>query len=79
MHPTPKLSPTGNPPSVAAGILSISVPFLLGSLWALIPGITAAVLMIIRTSLEDRTLQVELAGYQEYVRQVRYRLIPGIW
>ena len=58
---------------------SISVPFLLGSLWALIPGITATVLMIIRTSLEDRTLQAELPGYQDYVQKVRYRLVPGIW
>lgn len=58
---------------------SISVPFLLGSLWALIPGITAAGLMIIRTLLEDRTLQAELPGYQDYVRKVPYRLIPNIW
>jgi len=58
---------------------SISVPFLLGSLWALIPGITATVLMIIRTSLEDRTLQAELPGYQDYVQKVRYRLVLGIW
>jgi protein-S-isoprenylcysteine O-methyltransferase Ste14 len=58
---------------------SLSVPFLLGSLWALVPGITAAALMGIRTSLEDRTLQAELPGYQEYVREVRHRLIPAIW
>jgi len=58
---------------------SISLPFLLGSFWALIPGITAAVLMIIRTALEDRTLQAELPGYPEYVQNVRYRLVPGIW
>jgi protein-S-isoprenylcysteine O-methyltransferase Ste14 len=58
---------------------SISVPFLLGSLWAMIPGIMATVLMIIRTSLEDRTLQAELPGYQDYVQKVRYRLVPGIW
>jgi len=58
---------------------SISVPFLLGSLWALIPGITATILMIIRTSLEDRTLQAELPGYQDYVQKVHYRLLPGIW
>lgn len=58
---------------------SISVPFLLGSLWALIPGITAMVLMIIRTSLEDRTLQDELTGYQDYVQKVCYRLVPSIW
>ena len=58
---------------------SISVPFLLGSMWALIPGVTAMVLMIIRTSLEDRTLQVELPDYQDYAQKVRYRLVPGIW
>jgi protein-S-isoprenylcysteine O-methyltransferase Ste14 len=29
--------------------------------------------------LEDRTLQEELEGYSEYVRRVRYRLIPGLW
>ena len=58
---------------------SISLPFLLGSLWALIPGITAAVLMVIRTALEDRMLQAELPGYPEYVQKVRYRLLPGIW
>jgi protein-S-isoprenylcysteine O-methyltransferase Ste14 len=58
---------------------SISTSFLLGSLWALIPAITATVLMIIRTSLEDRTLQAELPGYQDYVQKVRYHLVPGIW
>ncbi len=58
---------------------SVSVPFLLGSLWALIPGIMATILMIIRTSLEDRTLQAELTGYQDYIQKVRYRLVPGIW
>jgi len=58
---------------------SLSAPFLLGSIWALIPGILAAVLMVIRTALEDRTLQAELPGYPEYVQNVRYRLVPGIW
>jgi len=29
--------------------------------------------------LEDKTLQAELAGYQEYAERVRYRLLPGIW
>ena len=58
---------------------SLGTPVLLGSLWALIPGITAAALMVIRTSLEDRTLQAELPGYPDYVQEVRYRLVPGIW
>ena len=58
---------------------SLATPILLGSLPALIPGGTAAVLMIVRTFLEDRFLGAELPGYMDYVREVRYRLVPGIW
>ncbi len=58
---------------------ALGTPVLLGSWWALIPGIAAAVLMIIRTSWEDRTLQAELPGYRDFVQEVRYRLVPGIW
>lgn len=35
--------------------------------------------LILRTALEDRTLQTELIGYHDYAQQVRYRLLPGIW
>lgn len=52
---------------------------LLGSYWALLPGSLASALIIIRTFLEDRTLIKELPGYADYARQVRYRLLPGIW
>jgi protein-S-isoprenylcysteine O-methyltransferase Ste14 len=51
----------------------------LGSWWALVPAMLIAMLMGIRTALEDRTLQAELPGYAEYARQVRYRLLPGVW
>jgi protein-S-isoprenylcysteine O-methyltransferase Ste14 len=59
--------------------MSWGIPLLLGSWWTLIPGVLTIVLFIIRTSLEDRTLQAELPGYVEYSQKVRYRLIPGIW
>jgi protein-S-isoprenylcysteine O-methyltransferase Ste14 len=39
----------------------------------------AMIITIIRTVLEDRILQAELPGYQDYARRVRYRLIPGIF
>ena len=68
-----------HPGYVGTILQSLGLPFLLGSLWALIPGITAVVLMIIRTALEDHTLQAELPGYREFVQKVRYRVIPGIW
>lgn len=58
---------------------SLGTPVLLGSLWAIVPGIAAAALMVGRTALEDRMLRRELDGYAEYVRDVRYRLLPGVW
>jgi protein-S-isoprenylcysteine O-methyltransferase Ste14 len=57
----------------------LSTSLLLGSWWALIPGAAAALLIVIRTALEDRTLHAELPGYADYVERVRYRLLPGIW
>ncbi len=67
-------------PGYAGFVLqSPSIAILLGSVWALIPAITASVLMIIRTRLEDRMLQAELHGYTEYAQEVRYRLLPGLW
>jgi len=43
------------------------------------PGGLGALLLIIRTALEDRTLLEELDGYKEYTEHVRYRLLPDIW
>lgn len=57
----------------------LATPIMLGSLWALIPGGLAALLFVVRTALEDKTLQEELDGYQDYAQRVRYRLLPGIW
>jgi protein-S-isoprenylcysteine O-methyltransferase Ste14 len=51
----------------------------LGSLWTLIPAAVALIITVIRTVLEDQTLQEELPGYRDYARRVRYRLIPGIY
>ena len=48
-------------------------------MWAFIPSIISSAILILRTALEDRTLQAELAGYADYARQVRFSLLPGIW
>ena len=58
---------------------SLGTAILLGSFWAVIPGSLASISIVIRTALEDRMLQAELSGYQDYVKDVRYRLIPGVW
>jgi protein-S-isoprenylcysteine O-methyltransferase Ste14 len=51
----------------------------LGSVWVLIPAAAALVVTLIRTALEDRTLQQELPGYEQYAQRVRYRLWPGVY
>ncbi len=56
-----------------------SMALALGSLWALIPAAVVGGLLVIRTALEDRTLQKELTGYTEYCQKVKFRLLPGIW
>ena len=67
-------------PGYVGGLaINLATPLVLGSLWAFILGGIGALLLIVRTALEDKTLQAELAGYKEYAQQVRYRLLPGIW
>jgi protein-S-isoprenylcysteine O-methyltransferase Ste14 len=68
-----------HPGYVAAILFYLATPLLLGSWWALIPAALSAVILVVRTALEDRTLQNELPGYKEYAGRVLYRLIPGIW
>jgi len=67
-------------PGYLAGILfALSIPLIIGSVFTLIPSGIYSLLMIIRTSLEDKTLNKELEGYSEYAKRVRYRLFPEIW
>lgn len=67
-------------PGYTGAILSLAAtPFLLGSLWAMLPGVIAAGLYVLRTYLEDRMLINELPGYDAYTRRTRFRLVPGIW
>jgi protein-S-isoprenylcysteine O-methyltransferase Ste14 len=67
-------------PGYAGALWSyLALPIFLDSAWALLPAIFLTLVLVIRTSLEDRTLQAELAGYRDYARKVRYRLLPGVW
>jgi len=68
-----------HPMYAAIILLVICLPLALGSLYALVPAVIIVGLIILRTSLEDKTLQRELAGYTEYAKTVRFRLLPGMW
>ena len=67
-------------PGYAGNIFPLfGIVLALGSLWTLIPAAMALIITVIRTVLEDRTLQEELPGYRDYARRVRFRLIPGVF
>jgi protein-S-isoprenylcysteine O-methyltransferase Ste14 len=67
-------------PGYAGNILALpGIVLALGSVWTFIPVIVALIITMIRTALEDKTLQEELPGYRDYVRRVRYRLIPFVF
>lgn len=67
-------------PGYLGGVLFyIAIPLIIGSVYGLIPGATAILLTIIRTALEDKTLQNELNGYSKYAQRIKYRLFPGVW
>jgi protein-S-isoprenylcysteine O-methyltransferase Ste14 len=60
-------------------VLIIGTAFTLRSWIALVPAALIAVLLILRTSLEDRMLTTELPGYRKYAKHVPERLVPGLW
>jgi len=60
-------------------LLFAGMPLALGSYWGLVPAGLAAALLILRTAWEDRLLQANLAGYADYAKRVRFRILPGIW
>jgi len=57
----------------------IGFPLLLGSVWSIIPIVFAIILLLGRTSFEDKTLNKELKGYSQYVQKTRYKLFPELW
>jgi protein-S-isoprenylcysteine O-methyltransferase Ste14 len=63
----------------ARTVFIIGVALMLGSWIALVPAAVIAVLLILRTSLEDRMLTTELPGYRKYAKHVPERLVPGLW
>ena len=67
-------------PGYAGALLTYwATPVLLDSLWAYLPVIFLTIVLVVRTSLEDKTLQERLEGYEDYASRVPHRLIPGLW
>lgn len=60
-------------------IMLIGVPPALGSWWGLLFLMLYVPFLVLRILDEEKMLQSELDGYADYMRRVRYRLVPGLW
>lgn len=67
-------------PMYAATILMfLSIPLILGSLYAFLVFLLYPIVIIVRITHEEKVLEDELGGYLEYKKRVRYRIIPFVW
>ena len=68
-----------HPMYTASTVMFLALPLILGSWYALIPFALYPVIMVVRIHGEEKLLTAELSGYEEYMRKVKFRLIPFIW
>jgi protein-S-isoprenylcysteine O-methyltransferase Ste14 len=68
-----------HPMYLATLLLFLSMPLILGSVYAFAVMLGYLPVIAARIRGEEALLERELAGYREYKQKVRYRLIPGIW
>ena len=67
-------------PMYLGGVISILLtPLALGSYWALPAFALVIPMIVLRLLNEEKILRQELAGYREYCRNTRFRLIPLVW
>jgi protein-S-isoprenylcysteine O-methyltransferase Ste14 len=67
-------------PMYASGSLYLfGTPLALGSYWGLVPIAAMMPFLIWRLLDEERLLAKDLAGYTEYQKRVRHRLVPFVW
>ena len=68
-----------HPMYAATVILFLSMPLILGSLYSFFVFLIYPIIIAVRIINEEKLLETELAGYFEYKKKVKYRLIPFIW
>lgn len=68
-----------HPMYTATLLMFLSMPLILGSLYALAVFLAYPFIIVFRIQKEEELLTQELDGYQEYKQKVKYRLIPFVW
>lgn len=59
--------------------LFLAIPLILGSWWSFLCFLHYPIMIVVRILNEEKVLTAGLAGYDEYRKKVKYRLIPFIW
>ena len=60
-------------------LLFLMIPLILGSIISFLIFLIYPFIIIIRINNEEKVLKKELKGYKEYMKKVKYKLIPFIW
>jgi protein-S-isoprenylcysteine O-methyltransferase Ste14 len=60
-------------------LMYVFIPLALGSYFAMIFFIPVIILIIFRILNEEKVLTRDLKGYKEYMKKVKYRIVPGVW
>lgn len=68
-----------HPMYLGAVLMLLGTPLLVGAMSAILVGVLLSLLLAVRIAGEEKLLATELAGYDEYRRRVRYRLLPFVW
>jgi protein-S-isoprenylcysteine O-methyltransferase Ste14 len=68
-----------HPMYLGAVFMMFGAPLLLGSIWGLFIGAIGLLVLIGRIIGEEKMLIEALAGYSDYMKSTRYRLVPFVW
>lgn len=68
-----------HPMYTATILMFMAIPLVLGSFWVLFVFAIYPILMVLRIQNEEQVLAKGLAGYPEYQKRVKWRLVPFIW
>jgi len=68
-----------HPMYAGALLLFVAGPLLLGSVWGLIISFVLIVTIAVRSIGEEAMLKQELEGYSDYMKRVKWRMIPFVF
>ena len=68
-----------HPMYLATVLMFLAVPLVLGSLYAFFVFLPYPLVLAVRIGNEEQVLMRELPGYADYLKKVKYRMIPFVW